>query len=483
MAAGIKAGLTRATLAHLQEAGAHTAGEFLLVPEPSTGSESSAASAVRSLADSLPQVWQDLFVATRVSQSSSYLDGLACSPQQPAPTEGAAGTSGPSCEPSSASTLPDPSLGISRDTAFTQFLSPEALVRVHRLGKPEVRRLYQALQVYTLGFHQMCVELTAHATNRGLLLLALWRSFAMLWDSALQVVFPAETVQTSRERQAALLTSERLLEELQEAEARMAELEQENQDLRVEVESLGVQVFSAQADATVAHQGTAEAEEQLRLSRQEAAEAAKVADQKRLELLQLQDKMAGMGAPQEDLYTRVQQLEGIVKEKQNQLTAAAKRAAEALAGKEEAKQATRAERLAREAAERRAGQLQAELDHTKQQLQAVAAAAAAGAQQAAADAAARKTHAEAEASGREDDTARLATERVGWQRAATQAEAEIAAVRQQLEDAQAALAEERVRSKHLAASLWPLAEKIKTLEAAAGPGRAGAAAMGAVEAG
>ena len=48
----------------------------------------------------------------------------------------------------------DPSLGISRDTLFEQYLSPEALVQRHRLGKPEVRRLYQALQVRWEG----CVE-------------------------------------------------------------------------------------------------------------------------------------------------------------------------------------------------------------------------------------------------------------------------------------------------------------------------------------
>lgn len=39
-------------------------------------------------------------------------------------------------------------------------------------------------------------------------------------------MFPAETVQASRERQAALLTGERLLEQLQGAEARAAALEE-----------------------------------------------------------------------------------------------------------------------------------------------------------------------------------------------------------------------------------------------------------------
>ena len=42
----------------------------------------------------------------------------------------------------------------------------------------------------------------------------------------LQVVFPAETVQQGRERQAALLASERLLEQLGEERSRSAALEQ-----------------------------------------------------------------------------------------------------------------------------------------------------------------------------------------------------------------------------------------------------------------
>lgn len=43
-----------------------------------------------------------------------------------------------------------------------------------------------AQQVYSLAFHQTMLECTAHAADRGLLLLALWRGFAMLWDAALQ---------------------------------------------------------------------------------------------------------------------------------------------------------------------------------------------------------------------------------------------------------------------------------------------------------
>jgi hypothetical protein len=142
-------------------------------------------------------VWQDLFAAARSAQPSEYLDGLACRPSLP-PAAGLAlpartsgpgqgGNGSPGSSAGSSSGDGDPSLGISRDTVFTHCLSPEALVQHHRLGKPEVRRLYQALQVYSLGFHQAMLELTRHASGRGLLLLAIWRGFAMLWDGALQV--------------------------------------------------------------------------------------------------------------------------------------------------------------------------------------------------------------------------------------------------------------------------------------------------------
>lgn len=52
--------------------------------------------------------------------------------------------------------------------------------------KPHLRPCHSACQVYSLAFHQTMLEATAHATNKGLLLLALWRGFAMLWDAALQ---------------------------------------------------------------------------------------------------------------------------------------------------------------------------------------------------------------------------------------------------------------------------------------------------------
>ncbi|KAL4451532.1 hypothetical protein ABPG75_007194 [Micractinium tetrahymenae] len=473
MTSAIRAGLTavdRSTQAALEEAGRRTPSDFLLLPE--TSRTSSLAGSASSLAETLPQVWQDLFAATRAAQSTDYLDRLACS----------AGVPASEAYRRDCAAFDDPSLGITRDTVFTQFLCPEALVQQHRLGPPQVRRLYQALQVYSLGFHQMCVELTAHAASRGLLLLAIWRGFAMLWDGALQVVFPAETVQASRERQAALLMSEQLLERTREAEARTAELEQENAALRAQMDSMAVQVLSAQADLAVATQGAGGLERELKAARREAAAAGEREHAARLELLQLQDKLAALSGPQEELFTRSQQLERLLKEKQTQLSAAAKQAAGVLAGKEEARQAMLAERLRREAAEQKAAELQADLERTREQLQAATAAAAASAQAAAAEATARKRQVEADAAAREDDTARIATERASWQRSAVEAEATVAALRQQLAAVQAAAAAEKERCEQLSASLWPLAARVKALEAAAAAAAAGAGGGASAEA-
>lgn len=109
------------------------------------------------------QVWQDLFAAARAAQSNEFLDALAC--RQP-PVTAAAKDSRRSAETaaacSSSSSSParvpeegeeDPTLGICQATAFSSYLSPEALVQRHRLGKPDVRRLYQALQVRIGRWH------------------------------------------------------------------------------------------------------------------------------------------------------------------------------------------------------------------------------------------------------------------------------------------------------------------------------------------
>ena len=68
---------------------------------------------------------------------------------------------------------------------------------------------------------------------------------------------------------------------------------------------------------------------------------------------------------------------------------------------------------------------------------------------------------------REDDTARAATERAGWQRLAAEASAAAEGLRSQLAAAQEHLEGERARNEELVASLWPLAAQVKALEAAA----------------
>ena len=124
-----------------------------------------------------PQVWQDLLVATRSAQSTEYLDSLACRPpsdlahsspshaststargmrgassSQEAGAEGSSvGSTEGASDGTQTSRRGDASLGITTDTVFSQFLSPEALVCRHRLGKPEVRRLYRALQARRRG--------------------------------------------------------------------------------------------------------------------------------------------------------------------------------------------------------------------------------------------------------------------------------------------------------------------------------------------
>lgn len=189
---------------------------------------------------------QDFLDCLSRANSSDYITQLACNSRE-ASEGGAQGG------------LLDPL------TVFKLHLSPEALVRRHRLGQPEIKRVYQALQVakngflmicgptacisgveydfigltlpplyifcwlnaggttggptlvarhcaaavstiavvgsrlhnrqrpvplqvYSLGFHQTIVEATAHALDKGDLLVAIWRAFAMLWDGALQVL-------------------------------------------------------------------------------------------------------------------------------------------------------------------------------------------------------------------------------------------------------------------------------------------------------
>lgn len=153
-----------------------------------------------------------------------------------------------------------------------------------------------------------------------------------------QVVFPAETVQQSRERQAALLTGERLLEQLGEERGRSRALEQvqilgrvglvgldtvtptgrtscgalhhtlalnhpptcwpgpadclqENAALRQQVEGVVVQMLSVQADASLAQQSVAGLQQQLRAAQQERSALQAQAAAARRDLLLLQVRL------------------------------------------------------------------------------------------------------------------------------------------------------------------------------------------------
>lgn len=65
----------------------------------------------------------------------------------------------------------------------------QVLRKRHQLADKEVARLYRILHIYSLGFHQVVVEVTLHAAQRQPLLLAIWKAFSQLWQDALQVSF------------------------------------------------------------------------------------------------------------------------------------------------------------------------------------------------------------------------------------------------------------------------------------------------------
>ena len=245
---------------------------FLLVPEGEEAAAEDAPPHRRPEAE-LPRVWQDLFGCITRAASAEYLCSLASTTQQqPAP----GGEAPPAPAPE-----PPPEHAITHDSAFTRFLCPETLVRRHRLGPGEVRRLFRTLQAFSLGFHQSIVELSAHARDRGLLLLAVWRSYAMLWDSALQVAFPSEVVQLSRERQAAIMTSEHLLGLLEEADATAAAADAAAVAARAAAEAASVEALGVRADAAAALQRTAQLEQDVRdLQRDKAALAAQLEAQR-----------------------------------------------------------------------------------------------------------------------------------------------------------------------------------------------------------
>ena len=113
----------------LLTAGLQEPSEFLLVPEAAGGAGAGDDAEPRPAlpaAGEVPPVWQDFFAClARVAAPESAAQ-VACS-----------GAWGP----------PPDSTALGPHSVFKSFLCPEALLLRHRLGLPEVKRLYQALQV------------------------------------------------------------------------------------------------------------------------------------------------------------------------------------------------------------------------------------------------------------------------------------------------------------------------------------------------
>ena len=63
----------------------------------------------------------------------------------------------------------------------------QVLKQQHHLSEEAVQRLYRALHIYSLGFHQVVADITLHATDRHQLLMLIWKAFLQLWEEALQV--------------------------------------------------------------------------------------------------------------------------------------------------------------------------------------------------------------------------------------------------------------------------------------------------------
>ena len=63
----------------------------------------------------------------------------------------------------------------------------QVLHQHHHLPEQQVKRLYRILHVYSLGLHQMLLEVCLHAADRQKLLRAVWKAFSQLWQDALQV--------------------------------------------------------------------------------------------------------------------------------------------------------------------------------------------------------------------------------------------------------------------------------------------------------
>lgn len=95
-------------------------------------------------------------------------------------------------------------------------LAPETLKQHHHLSETDVVRLYRALRVYTLGFHETVLDIANVAKHRAPLLQSVWKLFVSLWNSALNVHFDADVLHVAQERDHALEISAQVQSELDE---------------------------------------------------------------------------------------------------------------------------------------------------------------------------------------------------------------------------------------------------------------------------
>ncbi|GAB4819321.1 hypothetical protein N2152v2_006367 [Parachlorella kessleri] len=407
--------------------------DFLLVPQASEASSTGHALAVLTEAAEvpLPLAWKSFFDCLAKAKSRPYIEELACS---------GAGFRGPALET------------LAPDSVCQHHLSVEALVLRHGLGVPEIRRLYQALQVYSLGFHQTISEVCSHAVDRANLLVAVWRGYGMLWDGALQTVFASDTVKLSNDQKAAVLSAEAAYTTLRECEASKQAVDGQNAALTQRLEDLMSQLISAKADASVLESTAVAAVAEARQAQQEKASLAQHLNGCQSQLYAVQAKLQDVGAPQLDLTTKLDRANKLLEEKQAQLTTCTRKEAAMRQERDDARNLVRSERLKKEAAEAQVLKLQTEVEDLGSKLQTL-----------------QIKHADvcsALANQRmlEDRLALLAdadSKAGDWKGRAEAGEARVIALEQELQAA-------RSKNDELVDSYWPLAAKLKALEAQMG---------------
>lgn len=267
----------------------------------------------------------------------------------------------------------------------------------------------------------------------------------MLWDSALRAIFPAETVQLSRERQAAIMTGEHLAELLREADAAVAAAQAAQAAAECAAEASAIEALGVKADAAAALQRTADLEGEVRrLSLQRDAQAAELEAQRRLVASlgrQLEETARPSSSGCDSASTRRVHTDTL-------LASASKQAVVALSARDAALKQLEEEAARRTAAEAAVQKLEVRLAVLEQQLQQVKAASAV-----------------ADEAGSSSNAAPIIAQQV--------AVVELVAAQQEVQEwkakalaAEGQAAEATAKAEALTDSLWPLTTRIRDLEAA-----------------